>query len=126
MKHENMKLYKNFVNTSNDSVPMSTKGMALKAFEEMQNYPANGSGYTLHQVSNSNVVHEALYDMKGLQFVQVDKDERTIQILSSLPRAYQVDLVRHRFKTQGHAYPTCEVIMGILRDLEAEGVFEPI
>lgn len=73
--------------------------------------------------SSGEIVHRALYIMKGMPMVQEHKqDDATLQILRELPLAYQIDQVVARFLQSGLPYPTPDVIGAIIKDLINENV----
>ena len=93
----------------------------LKTFIESRNGPA-----TLNEVSSTKHAVAALYVMKGMEFVQEHRgDESAIQILRSLPLAYQIDVLVKKFKDGAYEYPSPDVILSIMSDMEDEGMFGP-
>lgn len=115
------------VNGSTDKPGLrpSSLGRVLCAYVEMkreQRFPNR----PLNQPSDYGTVLDALYEMKGLNFVQEGRqDDSTIQILLEIKYAYQIDLVVDRFKKSGETYPSPDAITRILIGLDNEGVFGP-
>ena len=105
----------------------STPGQVRAAMDRMKEAPRERFARSLSERSTSTTVYEALYQMKGKRYVQdQNQDDRTLDILSYIPLAYQIDMIVQRFLQSGNSYPTPDIMDDIIADLEDEGVFTDV
>jgi len=127
LPHASVHATKGVTGNARSPLRRNTSGTAHFALETLNEFAREREGrVSLNEVSSTKHVHLALYEMKGQEFVQEQNgDEATIQILRSLPMAYQVDIVVKKFKKGGYAYPKPDVVWAILSEMEDEAIFGP-
>lgn len=81
---------------------------------------------SLSEGSSSKHAMLALFQMNGGEVMPTQvTDASELRLLRSIPMAYQLDILVHKFKTGGFEGPTVEVILGIMSEMEDEAVFGP-
>lgn len=106
----------------------NTAGVTHAAIGALREFAKERKGCTtsLNEVSSSKHALLALYEMKDKEFVQEDKrDDATLQILRSIPMAYQVDILTQKYKAGDFEYPTPEVVWDLMGEMEDEAIFGP-
>lgn len=128
MKH-NVQIFaaKNSTSLPGTCMRENTNGRPAVAWESIHTFiETREKPASLREVSSQKHAIAALYSMKGKEFIQEQcQDDSTLQILRSIPMAYQIDVLVAKFKEGSFDYPSPDIITSLLHEMENEGMFGP-